>query len=154
MTSGHRHPDLDLRPRSGQGRRRCPPPERRAGLHGHRHRADLLPLKPCRTAASRSWSPGDEVYEGQLAGIHSRDNDLVIQPDQGQEARTTCALPARTTIQLTPALKFTLEQALEFIDDDELVEVTLEVDPSRKKMLNKERPRRYEAQQGLILARE
>lgn len=80
-------------------------------------------------------SPGDEVYEGQLAGIHSRDNDLVINPTKAKKLDNMRASGKDETIQLTPALKFTLEQALEFIADDELVEVTPKSIRLRKKML-------------------
>ena len=89
-------------------------------------------------------SPGDEVYEGQLAGIHSRDNDLVINPTKAKKLDNMRASGKDETIQLTPALKFTLEQALEFIDDDELVEVTPKSIRLRKKMLNENDRKRYE----------
>ncbi|MFK4025005.1 translational GTPase TypA [Stutzerimonas balearica] len=89
-------------------------------------------------------SPGDEVYEGQLAGIHSRDNDLVINPTKAKKLDNMRASGKDETIQLTPALKFTLEQALEFIADDELVEVTPKSIRLRKKMLNENDRKRYE----------
>ncbi|MGK4342742.1 translational GTPase TypA [Ectopseudomonas oleovorans] len=81
-------------------------------------------------------SPGDEVYEGQLAGIHSRDNDLVINPTKAKKLDNMRASGKDETIQLTPALKFTLEQALEFIADDELCEVTPKSIRLRKKILD------------------
>ncbi|PZR49063.1 MAG: translational GTPase TypA, partial [Ectopseudomonas oleovorans] len=89
-------------------------------------------------------SPGDEVYEGQLAGIHSRDNDLVINPTKAKKLDNMRASGKDETIQLTPALKFTLEQALEFIADDELVEVTPKSIRLRKKMLNENDRKRFE----------
>ena len=89
-------------------------------------------------------SPGDEVYEGQLAGIHSRDNDLVINPTKAKKLDNMRASGKDETIQLTPALKFTLEQALEFIADDELVEVTPKSIRLRKKLLNENDRKRYE----------
>ncbi|MCC6076311.1 translational GTPase TypA [Pseudomonas sp. GCM10022188] len=89
-------------------------------------------------------SPGDEVYEGQLAGIHSRDNDLVINPTKAKKLDNMRASGKDETIQLTPALKFTLEQALEFIADDELVEVTPKSIRLRKKILNENDRKRYE----------
>ncbi|SEK55000.1 GTP-binding protein [Atopomonas hussainii] len=89
-------------------------------------------------------APGDEVYEGQLAGIHSRDNDLVINPTKAKKLDNMRASGKDETIQLVPALKFTLEQALEFIDDDELVEVTPKSIRLRKKMLNENDRKRYE----------
>ncbi|GAB3471156.1 translational GTPase TypA [Azotobacter salinestris] len=89
-------------------------------------------------------SPGEEVYEGQLAGIHSRDNDLVINPTKAKKLDNMRASGKDETIQLTPALKFTLEQALEFIDEDELVEVTPKSIRLRKKLLNENDRKRYE----------
>ena len=79
--------------------------------------------------------PGQDIYEGQLAGIHSRDNDLVINPTKGKKLDNMRASGKDETIQLVPPVKFTLEQALEFIDDDELVEVTPKVIRVRKKFL-------------------
>ncbi|PVZ10294.1 MULTISPECIES: translational GTPase TypA [unclassified Pseudomonas] len=87
-------------------------------------------------------SPGDEVYEGMLAGINSRDNDLVINPTKGKKLDNMRASGKDETIQLTPAIKFTLEQALEFIDDDELVEVTPKSIRLRKKLLNENERKR------------
>ena len=89
-------------------------------------------------------SPGDEVYEGQLAGIHSRDNDLVINPTKAKKLDNMRASGKDETIQLTPAVKFTLEQALEFIADDELVEVTPKSIRLRKKFLNENDRKRFE----------
>ncbi|UJJ30102.1 translational GTPase TypA [Halopseudomonas maritima] len=80
--------------------------------------------------------PGQDIYEGQLAGIHSRDNDLVINPTKGKKLDNMRASGKDETIQLVPPVKFTLEQALEFIDDDELVEVTPKSIRLRKKLLN------------------
>jgi GTP-binding protein len=68
--------------------------------------------------------PGQEIYEGQLAGINSRDNDLVINPTKGKKLDNMRASGKDEVIALVPPIKFTLEQALEFIADDELVEVT------------------------------
>lgn len=80
--------------------------------------------------------PGQEIYEGQLAGIHSRDNDLVINPTKGKKLDNMRASGKDETIQLVPPIKFTLEQALEFIDDDELVEVTPKSIRLRKRHLD------------------
>ncbi len=80
--------------------------------------------------------PGQDIYEGQLAGIHSRDNDLVINPTKGKKLDNMRASGKDETIQLVPPIKFTLEQALEFIDDDELVEVTPKSIRLRKKLLS------------------
>jgi GTP-binding protein len=80
-------------------------------------------------------APGDEVYEGQIVGIHSRDNDLVVNPLKGKQLTNIRAAGKDDAILLTPALRFSLEQALEFIEDDELVEVTPSKIRIRKKFL-------------------
>ncbi|SDT10785.1 GTP-binding protein [Halopseudomonas litoralis] len=80
--------------------------------------------------------PGQEVYEGQLAGIHSRDTDMVINPTKGKKLDNMRASGKDEVIALVPPIKFSLEQALEFIDDDELVEVTPKSIRLRKKFLN------------------
>jgi GTP-binding protein len=69
-------------------------------------------------------SPGDEVYEGQVVGIHSRDNDLVVNPLKAKQLTNIRAAGSDENILLTPPIRFSLEQALEFIETDELVEVT------------------------------
>ena len=68
--------------------------------------------------------PNEEVYEGMVVGIHSRANDLVVNPLKGKQLTNVRASGTDENIVLTPAIRMTLEQALEFIDDDELVEVT------------------------------
>lgn len=88
--------------------------------------------------------PGDEIYEGQLAGINSRDNDLVINPTKGKKLDNMRASGKDEVIALVPPIRFTLEQALEFIADDELVEVTPKSIRLRKKMLNENDRKRYE----------
>lgn len=67
---------------------------------------------------------GDEVYEGQIIGIHNRANDLTINCLRGKQLTNVRASGTDEAQTLSPAIKYTLEQALEFIDDDELVEVT------------------------------
>ena len=79
--------------------------------------------------------PGQDIYEGQLAGIHSRDNDLVINPTKGKKLDNMRASGKDEVIALVPPIKFSLEQALEFIEDDELVEVTPKSIRLRKKFL-------------------
>ena len=69
-------------------------------------------------------APGDPVYEGQVIGIHVRDNDLTVNPLKGKQLTNIRAAGRDENILLTPALRFTLEQAMEFIEDDELVEIT------------------------------
>ena len=79
--------------------------------------------------------PGEEVYEGMIIGIHSRDNDLVVNPLKGKQLTNIRAAGSDENILLTPPIRMTLEQALEFIDDDELVEVTPSSIRLRKKLL-------------------
>lgn len=67
---------------------------------------------------------GDEVYEGQIVGIHSRDNDLVVNPLKAKKLTNMRAAGKDENLILSNPIRFTLEQAMEFIDDDELVEVT------------------------------
>ena len=87
-------------------------------------------------------SPGDEVYEGQLVGIHSRDNDLVVNPLKGKQLTNVRASGKDDAIALVPPIKMTLEQALEFIENDELVEVTPSEIRLRKKFLKEHERKR------------
>ena len=80
-------------------------------------------------------APGDEVYEGMIVGIHSRDNDLVVNPLKAKQLTNIRAAGSDENILLTPPVRLSLEQALEFIDDDELVEVTPKSIRLRKKLL-------------------
>lgn len=79
---------------------------------------------------------GDNVYEGQLIGIHSKDNDLTVNAIKPKPLTNMRASGKDDAIKLTPAIKYTLEQALDFIEDDELVEVTPKEIRLRKKFLN------------------
>lgn len=88
--------------------------------------------------------PGTEVYEGMIIGIHSRDNDLVVNVTKEKQLTNIRAAGTDENIILTPPVKLTLEYALEFIDDDELVEVTPNSIRLRKKFL-KESDRRRES---------
>lgn len=78
---------------------------------------------------------GDNVYEGQLIGIHSKDNDLTVNAIKTKPLTNMRASGKDDAIKLTPAIKYTLEQALDFIEDDELVEVTPKEIRLRKKFL-------------------
>jgi GTP-binding protein len=69
-------------------------------------------------------APGEEVYEGQVVGIHSRENDLTVNPLKAKQLTNIRAAGSDENILLTPPVRFSLEQALEFIEEDELVEVT------------------------------
>jgi GTP-binding protein len=68
--------------------------------------------------------PGDRLYEGMVIGIHSRDNDLVVNPIKGKQLTNVRASGKDEAIALTPPVELTLESAIEFIADDELVEIT------------------------------
>ncbi|MES9992893.1 MAG: translational GTPase TypA [Candidatus Thiodiazotropha sp.] len=87
-------------------------------------------------------SPGEEVYEGQIVGIHARDNDLVVNPLKGKQLTNIRASGKDDSIILTPPLQYSLEQALEFIEDDELVEVTPSAIRLRKKHLKEHERKR------------
>jgi len=76
-----------------------------------------------------------DVYEGQIVGIHTRSNDLVVNPTKGKQLTNVRASGTDEALTLTPPIVHSLEQALEFIEDDELVEVTPESIRIRKKML-------------------
>ena len=78
---------------------------------------------------------GDEVYEGMLVGINARNNDLVVNPTKAKQLTNIRAAGTDENLILTPIQKMSLEQALEFIDDDELVEVTPDSIRLRKKLL-------------------
>jgi GTP-binding protein len=78
---------------------------------------------------------GEPVYEGMVVGIHSRGNDLVVNPTKAKQLTNIRAAGSDENILLTPPIRLSLEQALEFIDDDELVEVTPTSIRLRKKLL-------------------
>ncbi len=80
--------------------------------------------------------PGDEVYEGMIVGENSRDNDLVVNVVRGKQLTNIRASGSDENIILTPPRTFTLEQAIDFIQDDELVEVTPNFIRLRKRLLN------------------
>ncbi len=91
--------------------------------------------------------PGEAVYEGMIMGIHSRDNDLVVNPMKAKHLTNIRAAGSDENILLTPPLDYSLEQALEFIENDELVEVTPRAIRMRKKVLT-ETERKRIARQG------
>ena len=92
-------------------------------------------LGPLQERGKLFAAEGDQVYEGQLVGIHSKDNDLTVNAIKTKPLTNMRASGKDDAIQLTPAIKFTLEQALDFIDDDELVEITPKEIRLRKKLL-------------------
>jgi GTP-binding protein len=80
-------------------------------------------------------TPGIEVYEGMVIGQHTRNNDLVVNPLKGKQLTNIRAAGSDENVLLTPPIQTTLEFALEFIDDDELIEVTPNSIRIRKKLL-------------------
>ncbi|MCW8195387.1 translational GTPase TypA [Proteobacteria bacterium 005FR1] len=86
--------------------------------------------------------PGAEVYEGQIVGLHSRGNDLVVNPTKGKQLTNIRASGSDENIILTPPVRHSLEQAMEFIETDELVEVTPNHIRLRKKLLTENERKR------------
>jgi len=86
-------------------------------------------------------SPGEALYEGMIIGIHSRDNDLVVNPIKGKQLTNVRASGTDEAVRLVPSIELTLEKAVEFIADDELVEITPKSIRLRKRYL-KEHDRR------------
>ena len=94
-------------------------------------------------------NPGDPVYEGMIIGIHSRDNDLVVNPIKEKKLTNVRASGKDEHIDLTPPIRISLEYAVEFIDDDELVEVTPKSIRLRKRYLQ-EHERRRMSREGAL----
>jgi GTP-binding protein len=86
--------------------------------------------------------PGDALYEGMIIGIHSRDNDLVVNPIKGKQLTNVRASGTDEAVRLVPPIQMSLEYAVEFIDDDELVEVTPQSIRLRKRYLKEHERRR------------
>lgn len=86
--------------------------------------------------------PGDEVYEGMVVGEHSRDNDLIVNVVKGKQLTNVRASGTDENIILTPPRRFTLEQAIDYIQDDELIEVTPEAIRLRKRYLTENERKR------------
>ena len=84
----------------------------------------------------------EEIYEGQIIGLHSRGNDLPVNPTKAKQLSNIRAAGTDEALTLSPPVRFTLEQALEFIEDDELVEVTPESIRLRKKLLSENERKR------------
>ncbi|MEL6267040.1 MAG: translational GTPase TypA, partial [Pseudomonadota bacterium] len=79
---------------------------------------------------------GEPVYQGMIIGEHSRDNDLEVNPLKGKQLTNIRAAGKDDAVKLTPATRLTLEQAIAYIDDDELVEVTPKAIRLRKRHLD------------------
>ena len=89
-------------------------------------------------------SPGEPLYEGMIIGIHSRDNDLVVNPIKGKQLTNVRASGTDEAVRLVPPIQMSLEYAVEFIDDDELVEVTPKSIRLRKRHLQENERRRVQ----------
>jgi GTP-binding protein len=87
-------------------------------------------------------NPGDRLYEGMVIGIHSRDNDLVVNPIKGKQLTNVRASGTDEAVTLTPPIQLTLESAVEFIADDELVEITPKTIRIRKRFLQEHERKR------------
>ena len=92
-------------------------------------------------------SPGDKLYEGMVIGIHSRENDLVVNPIKGKQLTNVRASGTDEAVRLVPPVQLSLESAIEFIDEDELVELTPKSIRIRKRFLTEIERKR--AQRGL-----
>lgn len=92
--------------------------------------------------------PGDRLYEGMVIGIHSRENDLVVNPIKGKQLTNVRASGTDEAVRLVPPVAMTLESAVEFIDDDELVEITPKNIRIRKRFLTEHERRRAMRAEG------
>ena len=91
-------------------------------------------------------SPGETLYEGMVIGIHSRDNDLVVNPIKGKQLTNIRASGSDEAVRLVPPIELTLEKAVEFIADDELVEITPKSIRIRKRYLKEHERKRASRQ--------
>lgn len=125
---------------------------KKEGLGKTRHNGVLIAMAPGKALAYALFNlqergrlfigHGDEVYEGMVIGIHSRDNDLTVNPLKAKQLTNIRAAGSDENLILTPPIRNTLEQALEFIDEDELVEVTPQSIRIRKKLLTENERKR------------
>ncbi len=116
----------------------------------------LIAMEACETVAYGLFNlqergilfvgPGVKVYEGMIIGQHAKENDLVVNPGKGKKLTNIRAAGSDEAVRLTPPRTLSLEQALEFIDDDELVEVTPQSIRLRKKILNANERKKREKQ--------
>ena len=123
----------------------------KADLPG-RHNGVLISQEDGEAVAYALWNledrgrmfvvPGDKLYEGMIIGIHSRDNDLIVNPIKGKKLTNVRASGTDEAVRLTTAIKLTLESAVEFIDDDELVELTPKSIRIRKRYLKEHERKR------------
>ncbi len=124
----------------------------KVGTIGQRKNGVLVSMVKGKTLGYGLWflqergrlfvDPNVEVYEGMIVGLHSRDNDLVVNPTKGKQLTNVRASGTDENIVLTTPVKHTLEQAMEFIEDDELVEITPTHIRLRKKLLTESERKR------------
>ncbi len=88
--------------------------------------------------------PGIKVYEGMIIGENAKQDDMVVNPSKGKKLTNVRASGSDDAIRLTPPRQLSLEQALEYINDDELVEVTPQSIRLRKKLLNANDRKKFE----------
>ena len=123
-----------------------------SGIVGSRRNGVMIANSPGKTAAYALFTLQDrgrlflgaaeEIYEGQVIGEHARDNDLVVNAIKAKQLTNVRAAGKDEALDLTPPVQMTLERALEFIDDDELVEVTPQSVRMRKKLLTESERKR------------
>ena len=129
----------------------------RDGILGERHNGVLISQDNGDAVAYALWklqdrgrmfvSPGEPLYEGMIIGIHSRDNDLVVNPIKGKQLTNVRASGTDEAVRLVTPIQMSLEYAVEFISDDELVEVTPKSIRLRKRHL-KEHERKKANREG------
>ena len=112
-------------------------PSRRNGvlISGEQGEAVAYALWKLQERGRMFVSPGDRLYNGMVIGIHSRDNDLVVNPIKGKQLTNVRASGTDEAVALVPPIQLSLESAIEFIDDDELVEITPKNIRIRKRFL-------------------
>lgn len=130
----------------------------KAGEVGERRNGVLISQEDGNAVAYALWNledrgrlivnPGDVLYEGMIIGIHNRDNDLIVNPIRGKKLTNVRASGTDEAVKLTPPIQLTLEKAIEFINQDELVEVTPKSIRLRKKFL-KENERKKNSKEVL-----
>ena len=116
-----------------------------AGEMGQRQKGAIISMENGKALAYALWNIQErgklfighavEVYEGMIVGVNSRDEDMIVNPLKGKKLTNIRAAGSDEAVVLTPPIRLTLEYALEFINDDELVEVTPESIRVRKKFL-------------------
>ena len=121
-------------------------PARRHGVLVSAEEGDLVPyaLFKLEPRGRMFVSPGEPVYEGMIIGIHSRDNDLVVNPIKTKQLTNIRASGKDEAILLTPPIALTLEYAVEFIGEDELAEITPKSIRLRKRFLKEHERKRAE----------